>query len=109
MTRILGLAVIAALATGCATTSSVKEEMAPLSSKVTALEPQDAAMNAKLADLGKKSDAPDRRHPGPPQGDRELQRGGAEGRRGRRGGCRPRRDGRGEGGQGLRAAADTRA
>lgn len=57
MTRILGLVVLAALATGCATTSSVKEEMAPLSSKVTALEQQDAAMNAKLADLSKKSDA----------------------------------------------------
>jgi len=56
MTRILGLAVLAALATGCATTSSVKEEMAPLSKQVTALEQQDAAMSAKLADLSKKSD-----------------------------------------------------
>jgi uncharacterized coiled-coil DUF342 family protein len=57
MTRLMGLAVLAALATGCATTSSVKEEMAPLSNRVTALEQQDAAMNAKLTDLGKKSDA----------------------------------------------------
>jgi hypothetical protein len=35
----------------------VKEEMAPLTSRVTALEQQDAAMNAKLADLSKRSDA----------------------------------------------------
>ena len=34
MNRILALAVFAALAAGCATTSSVKEEMAPLSAKV---------------------------------------------------------------------------
>jgi len=56
MTRILGLAVLAALATGCATTSSVKEEMTPLTNRVTALEQQDAAMNTKLADLSKRSD-----------------------------------------------------
>jgi uncharacterized coiled-coil DUF342 family protein len=57
MTRLLAVAVLAVLATGCATTSSVKEELAPLASRVTALEQQDAAMNAKLADLGKKADA----------------------------------------------------
>jgi len=57
MTRILGLAVLAALATGCATTSSVKEEMAPLANRVTALEQQGTAMNTKLTDLSKKSDA----------------------------------------------------
>jgi uncharacterized coiled-coil DUF342 family protein len=57
MNRLLVVAVLAALATGCATTSSVKEEMAPLASRVTALEQQDTAMNAKLADLLKKSDA----------------------------------------------------
>jgi uncharacterized protein (UPF0335 family) len=57
MNRIIPLALLAALATGCATTSSVKEEMAPLANRVTALEQQDAAMNAKLADLLKKADA----------------------------------------------------
>ncbi len=57
MTRILALALFAVLAAGCATTSSVKEEMAPLTGRVTALEQQDAAMQAKLADLSKKSDA----------------------------------------------------
>jgi uncharacterized coiled-coil DUF342 family protein len=57
MTRILALTLFAVLAAGCATTSSVKEEMAPLSSKVTALEQQGTAMQAKLADLSKRSDA----------------------------------------------------
>jgi chromosome segregation ATPase len=57
MTRILALALFAVLAAGCATTSSVKEEMAPLSGRVTTLEQQDAAMQAKLADLSRKSDA----------------------------------------------------
>jgi uncharacterized protein HemX len=57
MTRILALALFAVLAAGCATTSSVKEEMAPLSNRVTAVEQQDAAMQSKLADLSKKSDA----------------------------------------------------
>jgi uncharacterized protein (UPF0335 family) len=57
MNRMIPLALLAALATGCATTSSVKEEMAPLANRVTALEQQDAAMNAKLADLLKKADA----------------------------------------------------
>ena len=56
MNRMIPLALLAALATGCATTSSVKEEMAPLANRVTALEQQDAAMNAKLADLLKKAD-----------------------------------------------------
>jgi len=57
MTRLLAVAVLAVLATGCATTGSVKEELAPLASRVTGLEQQDAAMNAKLADLGKRADA----------------------------------------------------
>jgi uncharacterized coiled-coil DUF342 family protein len=57
MNRLLVVAALAVLATGCATTSTVKEEMAPLANRVTALESQDAAMNAKLTDLGKKSDA----------------------------------------------------
>jgi chromosome segregation ATPase len=57
MTRILALALFAVLAAGCATTSSVKEEMAPLSGRVTTLEQQDAALQAKLADLSRKSDA----------------------------------------------------
>jgi chromosome segregation ATPase len=57
MTRILALALFAVLAAGCATTSSVKEEMAPLSGRVSTLEQQDAAMQAKLADLSRKSDA----------------------------------------------------
>ena len=57
MKRILGIAVVALLAAGCATTSSVKEEMAPLSNRVSALESQDATMNTKLADLNKKADA----------------------------------------------------
>lgn len=56
MNRMIPLALLAALATGCATTSSVKEEMAPLAARVTALEQQDAAMNAKLSDLLKKAD-----------------------------------------------------
>jgi uncharacterized protein HemX len=57
MTRILALALFAVLAAGCATTSGVKEEMAPLSARVTTLEQQDAAMQAKLADLSRKADA----------------------------------------------------
>jgi septal ring factor EnvC (AmiA/AmiB activator) len=57
MKRLLAVAALAALATGCATTGSVKEEIAPLANRVTAVEQQDAAMNAKLADLGKKADA----------------------------------------------------
>ena len=50
MTRILGLAVVAMLAVGCATSGSVKEQVAPLSDRLSNVE-------AKLADLNKKVDA----------------------------------------------------
>jgi predicted nucleic acid-binding Zn-ribbon protein len=56
MKRILALSLFAVLAAGCATTSSVKEEMAPLSGRVTTLEQKNAAIEAKLADLSKKGD-----------------------------------------------------
>jgi len=57
MTRILALALFAVLATGCATSSSVKAEIAPLADRVTTLEQKNAATEAKLADLSKKVDA----------------------------------------------------
>lgn len=50
MTRMLGLAVLAMLAVGCATSGSVKEQIAPLSDRLSNVE-------AKLADLDKKVDA----------------------------------------------------
>lgn len=53
MKRIMTIAFAALLTAGCATTSSVKEEMKPLADKVTALEQKQAATDAKLADLTK--------------------------------------------------------
>ncbi len=50
MTRILGLAVLAMLAVGCATSGSVKEQTAPLADRLSSVE-------AKLADLNRKVDA----------------------------------------------------
>ena len=50
-------ALFAVLATGCATSASVKQELAPLNDKLTALEQKQAATDAKLADLNKKADA----------------------------------------------------
>ena len=54
MTRIMGLAVLALLAVGCATNSSVKEQISPLADRISALEKQGADTNAKVADLAKK-------------------------------------------------------
>jgi uncharacterized protein (UPF0335 family) len=56
MTRIMGIAVLALLSVGCATSSSVKEQLNPLADRITALEKQNADMGAKLADLSKKAD-----------------------------------------------------
>jgi PBP1b-binding outer membrane lipoprotein LpoB len=53
MKRIMTIAFAALLTAGCATTSSVKEEMKPLADKVAALEQKQAATDAKLADLSK--------------------------------------------------------
>jgi uncharacterized protein (UPF0335 family) len=52
----MGLAVLSLLAVGCATNSSVKEQLNPLADRITALEKQNADTNAKLADLAKKVD-----------------------------------------------------
>ena len=57
MKRIMTMAFAALLTAGCATTSSVKEEMKPLADRVTALEAKQAATDAKVADLAKKQDA----------------------------------------------------
>jgi chromosome segregation ATPase len=48
MNRMLGIAVLALLATGCATNSSVKQQIDPLSTRLGAVESQLADMNRKL-------------------------------------------------------------
>lgn len=58
MKRLVGfMAVALLLVTGCATNSSVKSMVDPLAERITALENKSASTDAKLADLGKKSDA----------------------------------------------------
>jgi uncharacterized protein (UPF0335 family) len=56
MKRFVGLTLLALLAAGCATSSSVKQEMQPLVDKVSTLEQQNAAMQAKITDLSKRAD-----------------------------------------------------
>jgi uncharacterized protein YoxC len=56
MTRILSLALLALFVAGCATDASVKQEMKPLADRLTAVERQNAAMEAKLAEVSKKAD-----------------------------------------------------
>jgi uncharacterized protein (UPF0335 family) len=53
----LGLAVLALFVAGCATDSSVKAEIKPLADRITNVERQNAAMEAKLAEMSKKADA----------------------------------------------------
>ena len=48
MKRLLGIAVVAMLAAGCATNSSVKKQIDPLSDRVSAMESRLADMNRKL-------------------------------------------------------------
>jgi len=48
MTRMLGVVVLALLATGCATNGSVKKQVDPLATRLTAVESQLADMNRKL-------------------------------------------------------------
>jgi len=48
MTRMLGVVVLALLASGCATNASVKKETDPLNTRLTAVESQLAEMNKKL-------------------------------------------------------------
>jgi chromosome segregation ATPase len=56
MSRILGIAVFALLAAGCATNSSVKGQIDPLSDRIAAAERQNSATEAKLADLNRRLD-----------------------------------------------------
>jgi uncharacterized protein (UPF0335 family) len=56
MTRLLGLAALALFVAGCATDSSVKAEIKPLADRITNVERQNAAMEAKLAEVSKKAD-----------------------------------------------------
>ncbi|ACG74218.1 conserved hypothetical protein [Anaeromyxobacter sp. K] len=48
MMRMAGLLVLGLLAAGCATNGSVKQQIDPLADRITAVEQQQAAMNAKL-------------------------------------------------------------
>jgi hypothetical protein len=48
MMRIAGVVVFGLLVAGCATDASVKKQIEPLDQRVTALEKQQAATNAKL-------------------------------------------------------------
>jgi Skp family chaperone for outer membrane proteins len=48
MIRMLGVVVLALVASGCATNSSVKKEVDPLNTRLTAVESQLAEMNKKL-------------------------------------------------------------
>jgi predicted nucleic acid-binding Zn-ribbon protein len=57
MKRIVGLMAVALLAAGCATNSSVKEQIDPLASRLTSVEQKQADLDAKLADLSKRQDA----------------------------------------------------
>lgn len=57
MTRTLGLTVLVLLAVGCATTSSIKEEIGPLADRVAKLERQAAATDAKLSEVTNRADA----------------------------------------------------
>ncbi len=57
MKKMLGLLAVAVLATGCATSGSVKEAIAPLNDRIAKLEQQRNATQAKLADMSSKEDA----------------------------------------------------
>lgn len=48
MMRLAGVVLFALLVAGCATNSSVKQQIAPLADRVTALEAQQAAASSKL-------------------------------------------------------------
>ncbi len=56
MNRVLSLAVLALLVTGCATTGQIKEATDPLNQRLTAVEKQNADMQAKLGDINSKLD-----------------------------------------------------
>ena len=57
MNRMLGIAVLALLAVGCATNSSVKDRIDPISARLADVEQKNAAMESKLADMNRKLDA----------------------------------------------------
>ena len=57
MKKMLGLLAVVALATGCATSGSVKEQIAPLNDRLSKLERQQVETQAKLADMSAKEDA----------------------------------------------------
>ena len=57
MKRMIGLIAFALLAAGCATNSAIKEQIDPLSNKITNIEARQADLDAKLADMAKKQDA----------------------------------------------------
>lgn len=56
MNRILGIAIFALVSIGCATNSSVKQQIDPLSERLAAVEARNSAMEAKLAELSRKAD-----------------------------------------------------
>ncbi len=56
MARVVGLIAVALLGVGCATSSSVKEQIDPLSQRLTNVERQNQALEAKVADLNQKAD-----------------------------------------------------
>lgn len=57
MNRMLGFAVLALLAAGCATNSAVKEKIDPLSERLTAVEQKNAALESKVSELNRRLDA----------------------------------------------------
>jgi chromosome segregation ATPase len=57
MRIVTGLMLLGALAAGCATTGSVKEQTEPLASRIAALEQRQSATDAKLTEMNTKMDA----------------------------------------------------
>jgi peptidoglycan hydrolase CwlO-like protein len=57
MRKMLGLAVLALLAAGCATSGSVREQINPLSDRVAAVEKSNQDIQAQLAAMNKKLDS----------------------------------------------------
>ena len=57
MKKLFGVVALALLATGCATSSSVKSQIDPLADRLAAVEKQQASLDAKLNDVTKNEDA----------------------------------------------------
>ncbi len=57
MKRMMSLIAFALLAAGCATNSAIKEQIDPLSNRMTSMERKQAELDAKLAEISNKQDA----------------------------------------------------